>query len=247
VELEVIIDRYAGGLEAVDRLEITPRTNRKTGEQYLAGIKTMLEPDLVVEIDKWWNITHPSDFNPTTSHGVNVPYPGSTKNRCDHVFTTDGIVESTEWAIEFKLLHLVGNNGKRNDFAPAKALSPFLKDRSLYHDVDRLRTSPIARRRAVIAACFSYSPETCRRALTLHPQHADRVKEILKTCKDNGGRLSVRPLAEFADGILRVRQLVTGSYVVRQFDAWRHPCAGQGAVFGWEVATDQTAEELTDW
>jgi hypothetical protein len=247
MELEVIVDRYAEGLAAVDKLPITPRTNRKTGEQYLPGIKTMLEPDLVLEIDKWWSTTYPDDFSPAGSHEVGVLYPGSEKNRCDHVFSTDGSNKDSEWAIEFKLLHLVGDNGKRNDFAPAKALSPFLKDRSLYHDVERLRTSSIARRRAVIAACFSYSPETCTKAMTLHPEHALRIQEILKTCKDNGGRLSVRPLAEFADGILRVRQLVKGSYIAKRFDAWRHPCAGQGAVFGWEVATDQTAQELTDW
>jgi hypothetical protein len=247
VELDTIVTRYAEGLAAVDQLPITPRRNRKTGEQYLPGIKTMLEPDLVSEIDKWWSASYPSEFNPRSSHRVGVPYPELSKNKCDHVFTSDGLEPIEEWAVEFKLLHLVGDNGKRNDFAPAKALSPFLKDRSLYHDVERLRTSSISRRRAVIAACFSYSPDTCKEAMRLHPDHADRINEILKTCKDNGGRLSVRPLAEFADGILRIRQLVKGSYVSRRFDAWTHPCAGAGAVFGWEVTTDEVAAELHDW
>ena len=247
MDLEIIVSRYAEGLAAVDKLPIEPRTNKKTGEQYLPGIKTMLEPDLVLQIDTWWTSTYPNEFNPKGSNEVGVLYPDSTKNRCDHVFTTDGLTENAEWAIEFKLLHLIGDNGKRNDFAPAKALSPFLKDRSLYHDVERLRTSSLARRRAVIAACFSYSPESCTQAMTLHPQHSNRISEILKTCKDNGGRLSVRPLAEFADGILRVRQLVKGSYTAKRFEAWRHPCAGHGAVFGWEVTTDQIQEEKSDW
>ena len=247
MELGDIVKRYAEGIAAVDSLDLPARVNQRTGLTYLPGVKSMSEVDLVLQIDGWWGQHRPHDFDPLGAHFVQVPYPGQSRNKCDQVITTDGKSEAPEWAIEVKYLQLVGDNGKRNDFAVAKALSPYLKDRSLYHDVLRLRESSLARRKAVLAVCFTYSEQTCDLARRFHPEHGDRINEIEVTCRANGSRLSARPLADFADGILRVRQLVRGSFSAETFEAWTHPCGGTGVVFGWEVLSDGDDYIDSDW
>lgn len=235
VELLEIIARYAEAIEAIDASDHVPRFNQRTGEQYLAGVKSMSEAHLVRAIDEWWGRNHPEDFTPPGEHRTEVPYPAGPRGKCDQVLTTDGDTSAPEWAIEVKYPQLVGNNGKRNDFAVGKTLSPYRKDRSLHHDVERLRENPMGRRCAVVVICFSYTEESCARALELHPGQAQTIAEIEDVCRQNGGNLLASPLAEFADGILRVRQLVRASYVHQSFEAWRHPCGGRGVVFGWEV------------
>ena len=246
MELSEIVDRYAQAINAIDNMPLPGRINQRTKQRYLPGVKSMLEVDLIEHIAAAWETQHPSDFDFPGANRTQIPYPGQRRNKCDHVLTTDGVVGDPEWAVEAKYLHLVGDNGKRNDFAVTKALSPYLKDRSLYHDVVRLRETPMARRQAVIVISFNYSSQTCEEALRLHPSESERVHEIAETCRTNGGTLSVKPLIDFADGILRVRQLVQGSYTVSHFNAPRHPCGGTGVVVGWEILTN-TGSSTDDW
>lgn len=234
MELADIIDRYAEGLEAVDTTTTIRRVNQRTKEPYLPGLKTLSEVQAVDSLDAWWAETHLTDFVTPDAHHTQIPYPG-TKTACDHVITTVGQEDDPEWAIEAKFLQLVGDNGKRNDFAVGKAISPYLKDRSLYHDVHKLREIPVARRLAVIGFSFTYDLETCARALELHPTESERISNIRDVCESNEGALSVRPIVEFADGIFKIRDLVVKEYVSAEFEGWRHPCGGRGVVFGWEV------------
>lgn len=246
MELQEIVDRYAEGLAAIDNETAFLRANQRTGEFYLPGLKTLSEAMVMVELDKWWARDHPTDFVTDTAHQVQVPFPGE-RNKCDQVITTSGQEDDPEWAIEAKYLQLVGDNGKRNDFAVAKAISPYLKDRSLYHDVLKLRANPIARRLAVIGFSFTYDQSTCTRAMSIHPDQSARIDEILNVCLQNNGDLSVRPLVEFADGIFRVRELVEGPFCRANFEAWRHPCGGRGVVFGWEVRREGHRVSSDDW
>ena len=243
MELSEVIHRYAEGISAVDAEDHEPRFNQRTGKQYLPGVKSMPEAHLVKLIDNWWEKFHPDDFSPSAAHDTEVPYPTGPRGKCDQVLSSDGVLEPPEWAIEVKYPQLVGNNGKRNDFATAKTLSPYRKDRSLQHDVERLHATPMGRRCAVIAICFSYTQETCDEALKRHPDHFEAIANLRQVCNDNGGNLLASPLAESADGILRVRQLVRTSYVSEQFEAWRHPCGGRGVVFGWEIRLDHHEAE----
>jgi hypothetical protein len=247
MELQTIVDRYAEGLTAIDTETVFARANQRTKEMYLPGLKTLSEAMVIDELDKWWAREYLSDFVSDSAHQVQVPFLGGSKNKCDQVITTVGQEDEPEWAIEAKFLQLVGDNGKRSDFAVAKAISPYLKDRSLYHDVLKLRQNPIARRLAVVGFSFTYDQSTCTKALSLHPDEEQRIGEILNVCLQNGGDLSVRPLVEFADGIFRVRELVEGQYCRSNFEAWRHPCGGRGVVFGWEVRKEGHKISGSDW
>lgn len=235
MNLSEVLDRFAEGLVYVDGISAVPSDGK---EQFLPGVKTMPERQLVREVGRWWGLAHPRDFDPALALETEVRYPGIPRARCDLSLTSDGDPLVAEWWIEVKHISLVGNNGKRNDFGVGKLLSPYLKDRSLIHDIERLRRHGLGRRRAVIGYCFGYDFSTCDEALRRHPSHHDFIENIRDVCKVNDPRegcLSALPMIEFADSIFRDRELVN-PVEVREFrEAWRHPCGGNGHVWGWEL------------
>lgn len=245
MDLEEVVQRYAAGLAALDLDTQPERANQRTGEFYKPGIKSLREPQVVKAVNEWWGSNFPADFNDPTVPRLGVRYPTmATPTKCDHVFTTDGDDSSPEWAIEWKNVVLIGDNGKRNDYTTGKILSPYLKDRSLLHDVARLRTYPLARRHAVVGYGFDYSLESCQEAHSRFPEHSETISNIEEVCRENGGSLSMRPLLDFAESILYVRGLVSGPRSQAPFYAWAHPAGGHGMVFGWEVRRPETESDF---
>ena len=234
MELQDIVNRYAAAIEDIDSSVDLGRANPRTGEIYLPGAKSLVESDLVKVVDEWWSKSFPHEMPALPHSRTGVNYPQLPRTKCDHVLPREDL-SGYAWAIEVKNITLIGNNGKRNDFSVAKTLSPFLKDRSLLHDVVRLRAYELADRHAVIGYSYTYNEDTCNQADALHPQHKNTIANIREVVQQNGGELSVMPLLDFADGILRMRGLSAGSYCTAKFNAWAHPCGGQGIVFGWEV------------
>lgn len=231
-------------MEQIDRTIQVRRTNRRTGKTFLPSVRSLTEPQVVDAVDAWWGENHPEDFAVASEPRLGVRYRGleGHATRCDHVFTTDVVADEPEWAIEWKNATLVGNNGKNNDFTTTKVLSPYLKDRSVLHDVLRLSRYPLARRHAVVGYGFHYDEETCNEALRRHPEHAETIRNIREACEKNAGALTLRPLLNFADSILRVRGYVTRPMAEATFEAWRHPAGGRGLVFGWEVRRPEREE-----
>lgn len=236
MELQTIVERYAEGLAAVDAATQIVNTSRRSGAEYLPGLKTLSETQAVEAVDQWWADTYPQEFADPNWHATDHPYPALPRAACDHVFTTDGEPGLAEWAIEVKFPALVGNNGKRNDFAVSKMLSPYLKDRSLMHDVLRLRGQAVGRRQAVLGFSFGYDQASCGRARDRHPQGAEFIGNIEAVVRANLGALSIEPLLEFCDGLLRIQRLIDGAQCRSEFSAWRHPCGGDGVVFAWELS-----------
>ncbi|HUW87062.1 MAG TPA: hypothetical protein VMW30_01595 [Candidatus Paceibacterota bacterium] len=239
MELDKILERFAEGLVKVDQHTQHESSNQRTGEVYLPGVKTMREPKFVEELLNWWRGDHSSDFNPSNASQREVPYPNIPRASCDLVLSTDGSpLETPEWAIEIKHIALVGNNGKNNDYGVQKILSPYLKDRSLIHDIKRMRSAPMGRRQAVVGYCFEYNFDTCIEALLLHPTHSEYVLNVREVCRKNDpskGELGITPMIEFANQIFTSRNLVK-EVITKDFEgAWRHPCGGKGKIFGWEV------------
>ena len=238
MELHAILERFSEGLVAVDSTSSTESANQRTGEIYAPGVKTLREPKFVEELLEWWLKTYPKDFKSGFGQRE-VPYPDVSRAKCDLVISTDGLHNSTpEWAIEVKHIALVGNNGKNNDYGVQKILSPYLKDRSLIHDIYRMKQHPIARRHAVIGYCFEYDFESCKAALKRHPAEKITVENIRKVCRTNdpvNGSLSVLPMVGFANEIFANLGLVKPLQVSTFSNAWRHPCGGKGQIFGWEV------------
>lgn len=237
VDLQQIVERYAEAIEKVDADNMSAGANARTGVVYQAGFKSLNEEPALEAMDAAWEVLHPGERQ---VHRVSVQYPRLPSTaKCDHVITTDGnpLEPPDEWGIEVKRLQFVGDNGKRNDYATTKTLSPYLKDRGMLHDAARLRAYGFTRRIAVVGYCFDYDSASVAEAAQRHTSAAARdvLAEIRKVLASNGGSLRTRPLIEFADAILVLRGMTTGPRAQAEFEAWRHPAGGRGVVFGWEV------------
>ena len=235
MELQRIVDRYAEAIERVDATIATTGVNTRTGVIYQVGFKSLNEEPAVDAIDDAWEQLHPGE---RSLHAMKVRYPGlPASTKVDHVITTDlGGQPEPEWGIEVKRLQFVGDNGKRNDYATAKVLSPYLKDRGMLHDAARLKEYGFTRRIAIVGYSFDYDSTTIADATAQHSSVSARatIREIGKIVKISGP-LRIRPLMEFADAILGLRGYTSGPRAQADFDAWRHPAGGRGVVFGWEI------------
>lgn len=238
-----ILSRIGLGLVRVDSSTTTVNESNK-GHSYLPGLPTLYEPQCADELMSWWVKDYSNDFIDSAHVQTSYAYPSNPRNKCDIVFSSDGIWPShktevlPEWAIEFKKIVFVGDNGKNNDYGPSKLLSPFLKDRSLSHDVLKLKNEEIARKKAVIGYGFNYDLDSLKIALGKFPEHVDRIKNAMKVCKNAGmpnNQLNMNYLLEISDFIIQ-KQEVTGPLQSIEFkNAWRHPLGGNGVVFGWEI------------
>jgi hypothetical protein len=250
LNLDEILERVAEGLVAVDKSTTHVGINKRTGTPYDPGVKTMREPVFVSELSEWWKSTYPGDFdsvgepcNCSKNIGVNPElehtYSHTSRAKCDLRFSSDGSENSNpEWAIEFKHLALVGNNGKNNDYGVSKMLSPYLKDRSLMHDIERMRNDPQGTKQAVIGYCFEYSFDSLDFAEKIHTSKIDVISNLRGVCASVErikGVYSPVPLIEFADQIYTDLGMVTP--VIKKYfqNAWRHPAGGNGYVFGWQI------------
>jgi hypothetical protein len=239
VELQTITERYAEAIADADATVANVVVNARTGTPYLPGFKSLGEGAALDVIDAVWERLHPGERQ---LHRTSVPYPGVARAKCDHVLTTDGHHDTgAEWGIEVKRLQFVGDNGKGNDFALAKTLSPYLKDRGILHDAARLREYGFTRRVAVIGYSFDYDAASLEEAERRHNSQQARgvIAEVRNVVERNGGNLRTRPLIEFADAILVLRGFTTGPRAQAEFEAWCHPAGGRGVVFGWEVRRPQ--------
>lgn len=235
MELQQIVERYAEAIELVDSQVSAVVSNARTGAAYLPGFKSLSEEPALASIDRTWEELHPGERQ---LHRLGVRYPGLPSSaKLDHVFTTDGrVIGDDEWGIEVKRLQFAGDNGKRNDFAVTKVLSPYLKDRGMLHDAARLRQYGFTRRVAVVGYGFDYDHASVAEGRQRHTSQEGRaVLEQIETTVVAHGPLRMRPLLEFADAILGLRGFTTGPRAEARFQAWRHPAGGRGVVFGWEI------------
>ena len=209
----------------------------KSKPPYLQGMATMPEyvavPEIVQDIAA-------RNVGAVVVQGCEVrfqqlPHGAKKYPRCDAVLTV--AKPSTEdWAIEFKRIQFLGDNGKNNDYGFQKLFSPYLKDRSLLHDCSSLAQSGLGDRRFVVGWSFRHSLPLLNEALSRHPQHADRVQSARKVCAlETNSRLDPEVGVEMVNAFLHQQGLVQDFASAPFTGAWRHPIGGDGLVFGWEL------------
>ena len=237
IQLGELVDLVAEAIPYVDEMTDVVTYSTK-GEAYHPGVPSMKEPDFVRELFDCWETTR-ALARWLHSFNLEVPYPNAHKAKCDAVLDLLQHSRRTRWAVEFKRLQMVGDNGKNNDFGIPKMLSPYLKDRSLRHDAERLRTSGLADRYAVIGYSFAHSFDLVDEALRRHPAEHDRLKNVRNVCHRNdpeNGVLDPIEMVHLSDQMLARSGLVADHATSRFEGAWRHPCGGSGLVFGWELS-----------
>jgi len=82
-----------------------------------------------------------------------IPYPGVSRQKCDLCIGTH---QGWEWALEIKMLRLMGDNGKPNDNMLMHILSPYPADRSALTDCSKLLASGLGDRKGIIIYGFDY-------------------------------------------------------------------------------------------
>ncbi len=246
MKLETIIERICALVPRVDqKTQIINEPKRKGLPPYDPGVPTLYETQFVSELIKNWEAVYPKDFNIDTPPRIDCPYENNHHERCDLFFTSSNYKANTfyhEWAIEFKYIRLIGNNGKNNDYGITKLLSPYLKDRGLIHDADRLSRSKKAEKKAVIIYAFDYSFKRInllRELFNGHHVFLKTLNETYRVCQKvdpKKGIYNIGPGIDIANYILRENELSVGDYIGKKFKgANRHPTGGWGRVVGWQI------------
>jgi|tagenome__1003787_1003787.scaffolds.fasta_scaffold20571626_1 hypothetical protein len=147
MELPRLVRDFAAGFKDADGRR--PQAVSSTGRAYQPGIGPHTEQDSIR-----LTIAELTGLDSTyKAHGIDVPYPGAIRQRCDWCL---GSPPSWEWAIEAKMLRLFGDNGKLNDNMLTRVLSPYPAHRSALTDCAKLAGSDISDRRAILIFGYDY-------------------------------------------------------------------------------------------
>ena len=246
MNLETLVTRLAQAVPQIDRTTTAIRASQRTGRKYLQGAKSLSEPQFVREAAMWWAQHFPNELPHFCAEHLEYAYPEATRATCDlMICKPGGLATDFGWAVEIKHIALVGDNGKNNDYGLQKLLSPYLKDRSLVHDAQRLRKTNIASRRAVVMYGFDYDATAIERAratcasLGLDDEIAVNLTRVLRSVDPVTLTYRLDDLVDIADASLARLGLVSGPAITSRFrDANRHPCGGEGIIAGWEVAPE---------
>ena len=144
-----LVADFARGIHAADASRPVA-VNSHTGASYQPGIGPHAETRTIKLIMALLAATYPQRY---ASHKLSVPYGHGTRQACDVCL---GGPELWAWAIEAKLLRLMGDNGKPNDNMLTHILSPYPTHRSAVTDCTKLVTSRLGTHKAILIYGYDY-------------------------------------------------------------------------------------------
>jgi hypothetical protein len=149
VQLADLVMDFARGIEAVDSRAPVASSSR-TGASYQPGIGPHTEAQTIKLV-----MAHLAEADPAryASYRLGVPYADGTRQACDVCL---GAPVAWEWAIEVKMLRLMGDNGKLNDNMLMHILSPYPAQRSALTDCTKLVASLLGTQKAIVIYGYDY-------------------------------------------------------------------------------------------
>ena len=178
MHLQVIVEALAEGIKLADSAEPIAVSTR-TQVAYKPGIGPHTESRTIgLALDALQG-ARPFDYE------TEVPYRDGSRARCDLVLTAP-----ERWAVEMKMLRLMGDNGKPNDNMLMHILSPYPAHRSALTDFVKLRGSGLSGRKAILV--FGYDHP----ALPMDPA-IDALDLLAESCV----QIVDRAVAQF-DGLI---------------------------------------------
>jgi hypothetical protein len=144
-----LVKDFARGIQAVDS-QAPVASNSRTGASYQPGIGPHSEAQTIKLVMAHLAAADPRHY---ASYRLGVPYAGGTRQACD--VCLDG-PEPWGWAIEVKMLRLMGDNGKLNDNMVMHILSPYPDHRSALTDCAKLIASQLGRHKAILIYGYDY-------------------------------------------------------------------------------------------
>jgi hypothetical protein len=124
--------------------------NARTGAVYQPGIGPHPEAQAVALIVRELQQQFAERYAGVLHTNISCP---EARQKCDLCIGTS---PSWDWAIEIKMLRLMGDNGKPNDNMLMHILSPYPGDRSALTDCVKLLESGLPGRKAVVIYGFDY-------------------------------------------------------------------------------------------
>ena len=137
VTLDLIVSDCARGMEMAD-------ARRPAYKTYQPGLGPHTEPLTVALVMAELAAAWPERY---TAHKRGVPYADGTRQACDLCL---GRPPGWEWAIEVKMIRMMGDNAKPNDNLPTHILSPYPQHRSALTDCAKLAGSALGERKAIL-------------------------------------------------------------------------------------------------
>jgi hypothetical protein len=125
-------------------------SNMRTGAAYQPGIGPHPETQAVALVVAELATLAPDRYRDQLHTGVRYP---TGQQKCDLCIGTG---PDWTWAVEIKMLRLMGDNGKPNDNMLMHILSPYPRDRSALTDCIKLTRSGLPGRKAVVIYGFDY-------------------------------------------------------------------------------------------
>ena len=140
---DLIVIDFARGMELAD-------SRRPAYKTYQPGLGPHTEPLTVALVMAELAAAWPDRY---AAHKRGVPYAEGTRQACDLRL---GAPPAWEWAIEVKMVRMMGDNGKPNDNLPTHILSPYPVHRSAVTDCTKLAQSGLGARKAILFYGYSY-------------------------------------------------------------------------------------------
>jgi hypothetical protein len=165
--LEVFVADFAAALMKVDQRRPVA-CNARTGVSFQPGIGPHSESATVQMVMVDLQFQHCARYSAVSRE---IPYAESARQKCDLCL---GSGPAWNLCIEIKMLRLMGDNGKPNDNMLMHILSPYAEHRSAVTDCEKLATSRLSGRKAVVVFAYeypAYPAEPVARAFELLAAH----------------------------------------------------------------------------
>jgi hypothetical protein len=144
MELADIVADFAAGMMEADARR-PQAVNQRSGVPYQVGLGPHTEANTVSLVFDEMEKDQPDRYTDVWSTGVK--YGTGSRQKCDVCLGAD---TGLEWAIEVKMIRMLGDNGKPNDNLPTHILSPYPRHRSALTDCTKLAESDLGRRKAIL-------------------------------------------------------------------------------------------------
>jgi hypothetical protein len=142
--LEEIVKDFAICLKIADGKH-PQAINVRSKDAFKPGIGPHSESDTIELVVTELKLYKPNVYYDRVS--TTVPYPEASRQRCDLCF---GSTPLLDWAIEVKMLRMLGDNGKLNDNILMHILSPYSTHRSALTDCIKLAGTKLAAKKAIL-------------------------------------------------------------------------------------------------
>lgn len=176
MDLDTFASDFASAIVAVDRT-CPIAVNTRTNVVFQPGIGPHGEAKTIEMVMAELRGMYPDRYG---AYSLGVPYPNNPRQKCDLCIGTDG-----DWAfaIESKLLRMLGDNGKPNDNMLMHILSPYETHRSALTDCAKLARSGFASRTAVLIYGFESDEYPLEQAVSAFQILANARVPLGKRCE----------------------------------------------------------------